>query len=125
MLLEIVFLASGFGILLNILSIIVLLFLQTVAGSRIWGYSELEVTSLRKEFTWTNVSKFKRSPLKSLKRKTVLLASLDNFSDKSLRYRQWNVEISIHEFLLIRSTIKLLFLSRIVSLHVDSLDVAF
>lgn len=85
MLLEIVVLASGFGILLNILSIIVLLFLQTVAGSRIWGYSELEATSLRKVFTWTNASKFKRSPLKSLKRKTVLLASLDNFSDKSLR----------------------------------------
>ena len=85
MLLEIVVLASGFGILLNILSIIVLLFLQTVAGSRIWCYSELEATSLRKVFTWTNVSKFKRPPLKSLKRKTVLLASLDNFSDKSLR----------------------------------------
>ena len=58
MLPEIAFLTSDLVYIINLLSIKVLLFLQTLVGRRIWDCSELEARSSRKVFPWSDVSNF-------------------------------------------------------------------
>ena len=77
MLPDIALLTSGFGILQKILSIRVLLLLDILVGRRIWGCNELDARSSRKVLTYSDVSKFNRSMLKSPRRTIVLLDSLD------------------------------------------------
>ena len=82
---EIALLTSGLGILQKILSIRVLLLLDTLVGRRIWGCNELEARSSRKVLACSDVSRFNRSILKSPRRIIVLLASLDRLSNKGLK----------------------------------------
>ena len=85
MFLDIALLTSGFGILQKILSIRVLLLLDILVGRRIWGCNELDARSSRKVLTYSDVSKFNRSMLKSPRRTIVLLASLERLSNNGLR----------------------------------------
>ena len=82
---EIALLTSGLGILQKILSIRVLLLLDTLVGRRIWGCNELEAKLSRKVLACSDVSKLNRSILKSPRRTIVLLASLDRLSNKGLK----------------------------------------
>ena len=82
---DIALLTSVFGILQKILSIRVLLLLDILVGRRIWGRNELDARSSRKLLTYSDVSKFDRSMLKSPRRRTVLLVSLERLSNSGLR----------------------------------------
>ena len=79
---EIEILTNELCILQNISPIRVL---QTLVGKRIWGCSELDARSLRKVLIWFDISKFKRSMLKSPRRTIFLLASLNKLSKKELK----------------------------------------
>ena len=79
---DIALLTSGFGILQKISSVRVLLLLDVLVGRRIWGHNKLDARSSRNVLTYSDVSKFNRSMLKSLRRTIVLLASLDRLSNK-------------------------------------------
>ena len=70
---EIAVLTNVISILQNTLSISVLL-LQTLVGTRIYRRRELEARSSRKVFKSSDVSKFKRSILKSSRSIIVLVA---------------------------------------------------
>ena len=104
----------------KILSIEILLSLDTQFVIRIWGCNKLETRSPRKVLTCSVVSKLNMSVLNSGRRTIVLLDSLDRISNKG--WRQWslNVHISIHGCLYIHWTIKLLLLGKITSRKIDS-----
>ena len=82
---DIALLTSVFSILHKMLSIRVLLLLDILVGKRIWGCNKLDARSSRKVLTYSDVSKFNRSMLKSPRRTIVLLASLDRLSNNGLR----------------------------------------
>ena len=79
---DIALLTNGLGILQKILSIRVLLLLDILVGRRIWSCNELDARSFRKVLTFSDVSKFNRLMLKSPRRTTALLVSLDRLSNK-------------------------------------------
>ena len=81
---DIALLTSGLGILQKMLSMRVLLLLNILIGRKIWGCNELEARSSRKVLTYSDVSKFNRSMLKSPRRIIALLTSLGRLSNKGL-----------------------------------------
>lgn len=58
--------------------------MQALVGKKIWCCSELEGKSSRKLSICFDVSKFKRPMLKSPRRVIVVLAALENLSNKGL-----------------------------------------